>query len=211
MSSGSEIPIKQVLGIPNAGPMPHAPNLIVLHHTGVSAEEAIKLFTKSRGKSSSHYLIKKTGEILQITADDRIANHISSDQPEKQRSIGIEIENSGHINDQYTNAQYNAIKVLLERLEKKHNISHDDTHIKAHYEVDYKRSKDKKWDPSPNFDWSKIGLPNHPTLKTIMVNAKACQKYYNLWENGCTDKCEKYGMKKGDYATGQTCQIIFAH
>ncbi len=210
MAKESELFIEQVSGIPDAGPRIKKLDLIIIHHTGVSAEEAIKLFKKSRGKSSSHYLITKTGEVKQFIADDRLANHLSGKQPEKQRSLGIELENSGRVDDPYPPAQYAALNKLLSELERKHKISHDNDHIKGHYEVDYNRDTGRKWDPSPNFDWTKVQLSNHPTLKTVMGNVDACTRYYDLWEKGCTDKCAKYGMKVGDYATGQTCKIIFS-
>lgn len=214
MTGEMGIPIKQIEGIPDAGPRIGDPRLIILHHTGVSAQEAIDLFRRSGGKSSSHYLVTKKGEILQLIPDDRLANHLSAKQPEKKISLGIEIENSGRVSgrvdDHYPEAQYKAISLLVARLERKHGIPHDGAHIKGHYEVDYNRAKDRKWDPSPNFEWTKINLPNHPTLKTIMGSEIACKQYYDLWEKGCVNNCAKYNMRKGDYATGQTCERIFS-
>ncbi len=202
--------IEQVSGIPDAGPRRVKADMIILHHTGIPADEAIKLFKKSRGRNSSHYLVTKEGKIYQLIADDRLANHLSSKQQEKWRSIGIEMENSGRVDDPYTPIQYRAIEWLKNRLQKKHGIPNDHAHNKGHYEVDYKRQKNRKWDPSPNFDWAQIGLAGHPTLKTIMKTEADCRKFYDLWERGCQNNCAKYNMKVGDYATGQSCKIIFA-
>ena len=60
---------------------------------------------------------------------------------------------------EYTPEQYIALNKLIKDIADRWLIPIDDDHIIAHYQI-----TEGKWDPSPNFDWSKIGLPNHPIL-----------------------------------------------
>ena len=64
-------------------------------------KDAIKKLTKFKSKVSSHYFIKKNGEILTLVPDLYIAWHAGFSSWKKYKflnknSIGIEISNPGH-------------------------------------------------------------------------------------------------------------------
>jgi len=130
---------------------------VILHHTGDDA--AAKTFNtlKQRGLSV-HYIIDRDGIIYYAVDEIRTAFHA---QGWNARSIGIEIVNTGRSNIKYTDEQYNSIKSLIKDIESRWpSIKFDNEHVIGHYEG----STTGKWDPSPNFDWSRIGLNNHITL-----------------------------------------------
>ncbi len=133
---------------------------IVLHHTGDDA--AAKTFNtlKQRGLSV-HYIIDRDGTIYYAVDESRTAFHT---QGWNARSIGIEIVNTGRSNMKYTDEQYNSIKSLIKDIESRWaSIKVDNEHVIGHYQASAKG----KWDPSPNFDWSRIGLTNHITLADL--------------------------------------------
>ena len=75
---------------------------IVFHYTGMKNEKsAIHKLTTIQSGVSSHYLIKKNGEIISIVPDLYIAWHAGISSWKKKsllnrNSIGIEISNPGH-------------------------------------------------------------------------------------------------------------------
>ena len=75
---------------------------IVFHYTGMKTEhDSIKKLTDRNSKVSSHYFIKRNGEVLILVPDLYTSWHagISSWQKYKllnKNSIGIEISNPGH-------------------------------------------------------------------------------------------------------------------
>ena len=133
---------------------------VKLHHTGsLDAESAIKTL-EQRGLSV-HYLIERDGTIYYLVDEGRIAYHAKG---WNSRSIGIEIVNTGYISMQYTEQQYTAIKNLIDDIITRWpSLKMDNEHIIAHYQA----TDSGKWDPSPNFDWAKLGLNNHLILADL--------------------------------------------
>lgn len=153
--------------------------LIVLHHSGDDSAEKTYKTLKKRGLSV-HYIVDRDGTIYYVVDENKKALHAGccSKRNKKccgkkvcaickddkyvgitDRSIGIEIVNTGHKDMEYTPEQYIALNKLIKDIADRWLIPIDDDHIIAHYQI-----TEGKWDPSPNFDWSKIGLPNHPIL-----------------------------------------------
>jgi len=133
---------------------------IILHHTGDDA--VIKAYNglKNR-KLSVHYIIDRDGTIYYLVDERKMSFHAKG---WNDVSIGIEIVNTGQSSMDYTDAQYSSIKNLINDISKRWpSIQADHQHVKGHYEV----STIGKWDPSPNFDWNKIGLANHVTLADL--------------------------------------------
>ena len=150
------------------------PQIIVLHHTGISFKETKEKFG---GKVAAHYVVDKDGTIYQFVEDNKAANHVKLRNNE---AIGIEIVNSGRIDDDYTAEQYASIKSLLHYLTKKHNLIYDFDYILGHFEVEPEEghytnigTKARKWDPSPNFNWAQIDLPLHPEFKST-ISSQTC-------------------------------------
>lgn len=79
-----------------------APDMILLHYTGMqSGEAALKRLCDPESKVSAHYLVFEDGRIVQCVPEERRAWHagVSSWAGEtdvNSRSIGIEVVNPGH-------------------------------------------------------------------------------------------------------------------
>ena len=130
---------------------------IILHHTGDSSARQTYTTLKSRGLSV-HYIIDRDGTIYYAVDEQYLAYHAKG---YNTGSIGIEIVNTGYADMEYTEAQYESVKELIVDIASRWpNISVDNEHVLGHFEAD---DRGWKWDPSPNFDWSMIGLPDHPT------------------------------------------------
>jgi len=77
---------------------------LIFHYTGMKYERnAINRLKDIKSKVSSHYFIKKNGEILNLVPDLYIAWHAGISQWKNytslnKNSIGIEISNPGHDN-----------------------------------------------------------------------------------------------------------------
>ena len=163
---------------PNFDKKKRGPNQIkflIFHYTGMKNEvDAINRLTDYKSKVSSHYFIKKNGEIINLVPDLYIAWHagISSWQKFKsinKYSIGIEISNSGH-NYKYKNFsknQINSISKLSRYLIKKYKIK--SKFILGHSDI----SPFRKKDPGEKFPWKnlsrgKIGIWNSLDLKVLL-------------------------------------------
>tara|TARA_B100001115_G_C15807758_1_gene400140 strand:- start:97 stop:831 length:735 start_codon:yes stop_codon:yes gene_type:complete len=152
---------------------------IIFHYTGMKKEiDAIKRLTINKSKVSSHYFIKKTGEILTLVPDLFISWHagISSWKNYKflnKNSIGIEISNPGH---QYKYAKYNKKQIrsllkLSKYLIKKYKIK--SKFILGHSDI----SPDRKKDPGEKFPWRFLSRRNiglwHNLNQTQLIKARS--------------------------------------
>ena len=149
---------------------------IIFHYTGMRKElEAIRKLRNENSKVSSHYFIKKNGEIISLVPDLYVAWHagISSWKNVKflnKYSIGIEISNPGH-NYQYVNftkKQINSVLKLSKFLKKKYKIK--SKFILGHSDI----SPDRKKDPGEKFPWrylskKKIGFWHDLSFKKLTL------------------------------------------
>lgn len=99
-------------------------------------------------KVSSHFLIRRDGEIIQFVPCQRRAWHAGASRWRGQErcndfSIGIELEGSD--TTPFTDAQYSALASLTRCICKHYPIAD----ITGHEVISPKR----KTDPGPNFDW----------------------------------------------------------
>ena len=131
---------------------------IIIHYTGMKNENsAIKRLTDFKSKVSSHYFIKKNGDIIQFVPDLYEAWHAGKSSWRKlnslnRYSIGIEIQNSGHDNryESFSNKQINSTKSLLKNLIKKYKI--DFRNVLGHSDV----APGRKKDPGEKFPWEHL-------------------------------------------------------
>jgi N-acetylmuramoyl-L-alanine amidase len=178
---------------------------IVFHYTGMKKEiDAINKLINQNSKVSSHYFIKKNGEILTLVPELYIAWHagISAWKNYKslnRYSIGIEISNPGHNNryNKFTKKQIHSILKLSNFLIKKYRIKSN--FILGHSDI----SPDRKKDPGEKFPWQylskkKIGYWHNLNKKIIqkMRNQKLLksEKYIfikNLYSIGYSKNLEK--------------------
>ena len=131
---------------------------IILHYTGMKKETlAIKRLCAPKSKVSSHYFIKKNGNILQLVPDLYEAWHAGKSSWKKynflnKTSIGIEIQNSGHdyFYENYSSKQIKSLKKLLKYLVKIYKI--EQKNILGHSDIAPYRKKD----PGEKFPWKEL-------------------------------------------------------
>ena len=100
---------------------------------------------------SSHYLVRRGGEVIQFVPPEKRAWHagISSWRGRERCndfSIGIELE--GTDEDVFTRAQYQSLVSVIRKLRRQFPIRH----IAAHSEI----APGRKTDPGPRFDWTRL-------------------------------------------------------
>jgi N-acetylmuramoyl-L-alanine amidase len=128
---------------------------IIFHYTGMKNElDAIKRLTENKSKVSSHYFIKKNGEILTLVPDIYTAWHAGISFWKKYKllnkySIGIEISNPGHNHNysKFSNKQISSICKLSNFLIKKYKIKI--SFVLGHSDI----APDRKIDPGEKFPW----------------------------------------------------------
>ena len=128
---------------------------IIFHYTGMKKDvDAINKLTNSKSKVSSHYFVKRNGEILTLVPDLYISWHsgISSWQNYKslnKSSIGIEISNPGHQYEykNFTKNQIDSVLKLSKFLIKKYKIK--SKFILGHSDI----APNRKKDPGEKFPW----------------------------------------------------------
>ena len=167
----------------NFGPSKRAKKLIkfiILHYTGMRKEtDAIKKLCAYNSKVSSHYFIKKNGQILNLVPDLYEAWHAGKSKWKKFKSlnkysIGIEINNPGHEfgYNTFNLKQINSLKKLLSFLIKKYNIKADN--VLGHSDI----APDRKKDPGEKFPWKK--LAKKKLCKWHNLNRKKIKKFRSI-------------------------------
>ena len=137
-------------------------NFLIFHYTGMKYEkDAINKLTSKNSKVSSHYFIKKNGEILKIVPDLYTAWHAGVSRWKNynslnKNSIGIEISNSGHNYNYnvFTKKQINSIYKLSKYLLKKYKIRNK--YILGHSDI----APERKKDPGEKFPWKYLSQKN---------------------------------------------------
>ena len=153
---------------------------IIIHYTGMKKESvAIKRLQDPKSKVSSHYLIKRNGEIINLVPDLFEAWHagVSSWKHFKslnKNSIGIEITNPGHQHGykKFSKKQIFSLQKLLNILFKKYKIKKN--YVLGHSDI----SPGRKKDPGEKFPWE------------ILAKNKL-----SFWHNLDKKKIKKFGEK----------------
>jgi len=174
---------------------------IIFHYTGMKKEkDAINKLISQNSKVSSHYFIKKDGEILSMVPDLYKAWHAGISiwknyKSLNKYSIGIEIHNSGHDNkyNKFTEKQIHSILKLSKFLIKKYNIK--SKFILGHSDI----SPDRKKDPGEKFPWeflskNKIGYWHNLNEKKLQKLRN--QKISKSEENAFLKNLNKIGYSK---------------
>jgi len=114
--------------------------------------DAHPYFREIRGlKVSSHFLIRRDGEVVQFVPVERRAWHAGASAWRGRSrcndfSIGIELE--GTEDDAFTDAQYRALTALLKKLRARLPLRD----VAAHSDV----APGRKTDPGARFDWARL-------------------------------------------------------
>ena len=144
-------------------------DMVVIHNISLPPQQyggngIIELFTNQlnpdehpyyatihTAKVSSHFLIRRDGELIQFVPCSQRAWHAGvSKWKNRERcndfSVGVELEGSDF--EAFTKIQYKTLNSLIESLQEKYPIRD----IVGHSDI----APDRKTDPGPFFDWSKI-------------------------------------------------------
>ena len=166
--------------------------------------DAIKKLTRIQSEVSSHYFIKKNGDIVLLVPDLYVAWHAGKSSWKNYKSlnkysIGIEISNSGHQFNykKFSKKQISSILVLSKFLLKKYKIN--PKNILGHSDI----APDRKKDPGEKFPWkylakNKIGfwhsLSRNILKKNRQVNVNDKDKklfFKNLYKIGYSKNFSK--------------------
>jgi len=206
--------IKTILNYsPNFNPIKRSKKqikFIIFHYTGMKKESAaIKKLTNIQSEVSSHYLIKKNGEIFTLVPDLYIAWHAGKSSWKNyvslnKNSIGIEISNPGHEfkYKKFSTKQIISLLKLSKFLIKKYKV--DPKSILGHSDIAPSRKKD----PGEKFPWkylskNKVGLWHTVNKKELIKNRmfkthNKDKKYFfnNLFKIGYSKKNPKNQNKE---------------
>ena len=131
---------------------------VIIHYTGMrSLQSAVERLLSKKYEVSSHYLISRTGKIIQLVKDNNIAWHAGISNWFKfknlnKNSIGIELENKGH---QYGYQAFPSKQIvqlikILKILKRKFKIKN--INIIGHSDI----APNRKIDPGEKFPWKKL-------------------------------------------------------
>ena len=182
---------------------------IVFHYTGMKKESgAISRLTNIQSEVSSHYLIKKNGEIITMVPESYNAWHAGKSswgnyKSLNKSSIGIEITNPGHEfgYKKFTKKQIISILRLTRHLIKKYKINIKN--ILGHSDI----APERKKDPGEKFPWqylsqNKVGLwhtiKKHELIKNRKIKTTKKDKALfinNLFRIGYSKKFPKKTSK----------------
>ena len=135
---------------------------IILHYTGMKSEKAaVNRLTNIQSQVASHYLITRSGKLINLVPDLYTAWHagISSWKTINslnKNSIGIEITNPGHQfgYKKFSKKQINSLVDLIKFLIKKYKINK--RNILGHSDI----APDRKKDPGEKFPWEYLAKKN---------------------------------------------------
>jgi len=178
----------------NFNKIPRSPKkviYVIYHYTGMLSEKkAIERLTHKNSKVSCHYFIMRNGKIINMVPDKFIAWHAGvsywkNHKNLNDKSIGIEIQNSGHFGkyEKFSIKQIKSLLFLSKVLKKKYNIK--SKNFLGHSDIAPSRKKD----PGEKFPWKylakyKIGIwYNLPKknfkLRLASVSAKENDFFYH--------------------------------
>ena len=167
---------------------------VIIHYTGMQSEiESIKRLRSKKSKVSCHYLISRSGLLVKMVNENRIAWHAGKSKWKKMSnlnkySIGIELVNKGH-KIFYQNFPKSQIKTLIElavNLKKKYKIKKEN--FLGHSDI----APLRKIDPGEKFPWKKLSKfkignwysEKNRSLKTIKSRDTYSQFFRNLHNIG---------------------------
>lgn len=125
-------------------------SLIVIHFSGCSYNQLQNVFMDPSKKLSSHYSIKRSGQIIKFVEEDKRAWHAGysfwkGQHDVNSASIGIELINDGI--SSYTDKQIDSLIYLLNDIMKRNKIKPEN--VLGHSDV----AMSRKVDPGNLFPW----------------------------------------------------------
>ena len=154
----------------------------------ISEKKAIDRLINKNSKVSSHYFIKRDGTIINMVPEKFTAWHAGlscwkSHKNLNNKSIGIEIQNSGHINkyEGFSMKQIKSLLLLTKILKKTYSIK--SKNFLGHSDI----APNRKKDPGEKFPWEylskyKIGIwYNLPKKDLKLRGVKVLEKEKKLF------------------------------
>ena len=132
---------------------------IIIHYTAIKDfNESLEHLCDLKKKVSSHFVISKHGDIYKLVNENKRAWHAGKSSHEGREnfndfSIGIELE--GTSNSSYEKEQYDTLKDVIDSLKSCYPMI-EESGILGHCDI----SPDRKTDPGPLFDWTKLKEKN---------------------------------------------------
>jgi len=174
---------------------------IVIHYTGMrSLQSAVERLISKKYEVSSHYLISRTGKIIQLVKDNNIAWHAGKSnwfnfKNLNKNSIGIELENKGHQYgyQDFPNKQITELIKILKRLKKKFKIQN--INITGHSDI----APHRKTDPGEKFPWKKLyknDLAIWHSLDEKFINNFRLKKLININKKNMVKMIKKLGYSR---------------
>ena len=171
---------------------------VVIHYTGMkSLQSAVERLISKKYEVSSHYLISRTGKIIQLVKDNNIAWHAGISnwfnfKNLNKNSIGIELENKGHQYgyQDFPNKQITELIKILKRLKKKFKIQN--INITGHSDI----APHRKTDPGEKFPWKKLyknDLAIWHSLDEKFINNFRLKKLININKKNMVKMIKKLG------------------
>jgi hypothetical protein len=140
---------------------------IVVHVTEGSFWGSVTWLRNRRSHGSSHYVISRRGEVVQLVSTSDVAWH-AGNRRVNRRSIGIEHEGWTRVGG-FTDAQYRASAKVVAYLARRAGIPVDRRHIIGHDEVPHPRGRgwggvSHHTDPGRHWSWRRyLRLIRHYT------------------------------------------------
>lgn len=160
---------------PNFEDRMHPIDMVVLHYTDMkSAVAALDRLCDPQAKVSAHYLISKSGEIVRLVSEDKVAYHAGISywrgrSSLNHHSIGIELDNLGHLHgpESFAEEQIKSLVNLMKEIRTRHHIPN--YNIIGHSDVAPSRKKD----PGELFPWERMAAEGQgiwsPLLETMPI------------------------------------------
>jgi len=189
---------------------------IVIHYTGMQSEvESLKKLCNPKSRVSSHFFIKRSGKILRLVPEEKIAWHAGKSRWGKfnklnKYSIGIEISNRGHRwgYQQFTKKQLNNFSALCKQLMFKYLISKKN--VVGHSDI----APERKKDPGEKFPWELLAKKNITiwhNLKNKDLKPKRGKKISNVGITRFQKNLKKIGyFFKNSSNSQSTKKVIIA-
>lgn len=130
------------------------PNYVIIHHTSQnSTAQTVRTFQLAHTKVSSHYVIGRDGQVIQMLNDYDRAWHAGKSKwgsitDMNSVSLGIELDNNGR--EPFPEVQINSLLVLLDTLKSKYLIPQ--LNFIGHADI----APTRKDDPNVNFPWKRL-------------------------------------------------------
>lgn len=178
---------------PNFGPRRDGlrPELIVIHYTAMqSAEAALAHLCNPQAEVSAHYLIARSGKVIQLVDEAHRAWHAGAGEWQgrddvNSRSIGIELDNTG--SHPFPEPQISALEKLMRGIMTRWGIPPEG--VIGHSDM----APGRKIDPGPHFDWARLarqGLAARPGPETLPGSVTADEFRNRAIAAGFTAPCD---------------------